>query len=352
MAAIPLYVADLFFCFINFILCEQQCIQQNGRWGLDGWAPQPHWALVHNGVNPISHPMHDKELGIFCHRASERDPAGALPKGLERLCGPIVTSDIPAESFPKCFVEECIDKRVHSWGYISYPNKYLHKLLKNLLVAGVAQNWTYVCYEERAPHQQEKKKHNPKNFWCPLLVGYCLHGLPPNRRGSADGHVTGQSLVLSGAIQHGHLFWRGGRCCVTLKHRGHCGPSETLRWLVDQVGLLAQHLDCQKISHYHDSEGNEERSHWSVQNEVRKTIWRQDTRDVCRVAISIFNASDRDRNSNAYRRKTKYFSLWYLLAISILRRPEASGSLKKRSSWALGQAHGDREQELLRASHG
>lgn len=200
MAAIPLYIADLFFCFINLILGEQQGVQQNSRRCLDGWALQPHWALVHNGVNPISHPIHDKELGVFCYRASERDPAGSLPKGLDRLCGPIVASDVPAKSLPKCFVEKCIYKRVHSWGYIPYPNKYLQKLLKNLFVAGVAQNWADVCYEERAPHQQEKKKYNPQNFWCPLFVGYRLHGLPPNRGCPADMHVTGWSLVLSGAI--------------------------------------------------------------------------------------------------------------------------------------------------------
>lgn len=200
MAAIPLYIAYLFFCFINFIFCEQQRVQQNGWWCLDRWIPQPHWALVHYGVNPVSHPVHNKELGIFCHRIPERDPAGTLPKDLGRLCGPIVASDIPAESLPKCFVEECVDKRVHSRGNVSYPNKYLHELLKNFLVAGVAQDWTYVSYEERAPHQQEKKKYNPENFWCPLFIGYGLHRLPPNCRRSADGHIVGQSLVLSGAV--------------------------------------------------------------------------------------------------------------------------------------------------------
>lgn len=140
-------------------------------------------------------------------------------------------------------VEKGVDQRIHSRGDISHPDKKVNEVIEMLAAVVLTDGDQHIGDEERTPHDQEEKEHNPQDFGGSSLIVQRL-----NHASSALG-----SWTLWGLVGGGLTVQQTG---VTYLDRRMFGPALAL--LRERSAVPLEITEREVIADHHDDQRNEE----------------------------------------------------------------------------------------------
>lgn len=151
-------------------------------------------------------------------------------------------------------VEKGVDQRIHSRGDISHPDKKVNEVIEMLAAVVLTDGDQHIGDEERTPHDQEEKEHNPQDFGGSSLIVQRL-----KRASSA------LALRTLCRLAGGGLPVQQTR--VTYPSRRMFGVSPAL--LRERSAVPLENTESEVIADHHDDQRNEEGHRRANKDETR-----------------------------------------------------------------------------------